>query len=171
MKEIMLYYARCNRAINETMNGLIRKNIPNPCELKLDGYYFKRLGDVLDHLFGTGMIWMKAFCDIDSFQMDLVAEAGAVPAYGEKVFSDFTEYEAATAKLDAFILEYTARLNDGFFHKKVSRKMKDGQVIEREVYRAMIHFFNHQTHHRGQISNILDNLNIDNNYSNMLYLE
>jgi uncharacterized damage-inducible protein DinB len=171
MKEIMVYYARCNRAINEAMNEVIKKNVPNPYELNLDGYFFKKLGDILDHLFATDMIWMKAFSDIDPFRMDLVKEVRDVPAYGAKIFQDFNAYEISRSKLDRFILEYMNRLNDDIFRKKVSRRMKDGQILEREAYKAMVHFFNHKTHHRGMISNILDNLKIENNFSNMLYLD
>jgi len=103
--------------------------------------------------------------------MDLAKEVREVPAYGAKVFQDFNEYEMSRSKLDLFMLEYMSRLDDEIFRKMVSRRMKDGQLMEREAYRAMVHFFNHQTHHRGMISNILDNLNIENNYSNMIYLD
>lgn len=171
MKDIMVYYAKCNKIINETMNEVIRKNVTNPYELMLDGYFFKKLGDILDHIFVTDMIWMKAFSDIDPFRMDLVKEVRDIPAYGAKVFQDFNEYEIARSKLDLFILEYMNRLDKDFFRKMVSRRMRDGQLMEREAYRVMLHFFNHQTHHRGMISNILDNLKIENNFSNMIYLE
>ncbi len=29
MKDVMLYFARCNKAVNEVMHGIIRKNVEN----------------------------------------------------------------------------------------------------------------------------------------------
>lgn len=32
-----------------------------------------------------------------------------------------------------------------------------------------MHFFNHQTHHRGQIAAVLDAAGIENDYSNLIW--
>ena len=170
MREIMEYYAKCNKEINAAMNAILAGNLADPYALELEGYFFKRLSEILEHLFATDMIWMKAFAAIDAFGLDLEGEVRAVPGYGDRVFGSFAEYRAHREKLDDFIARYMDRLDDGFFGKTVSRTTKSGELIERPAYRALTHFFNHQTHHRGQISNILDNLKIENNYSNMLMI-
>jgi uncharacterized damage-inducible protein DinB len=171
MKDAMTYYARCNKAVNASLNEIIRNNIPDPYDLKLDGYFFKTLGDILDHLFVTDMIWMKAFQDVDSCGLDMTAEVRPVPVYGEKVFRNFDEYEIFRNRLDGFILKYMNSINEDLFEKSVSRKTRDGKTMEKKVYKSMIHFFNHQTHHRGQISNILDHMKTENNYSNMIGID
>ncbi len=33
---------------------------------------------------------------------------------------------------------------------------------------VFLHLFNHQTHHRGQISVLLDQLGVENDYSNLI---
>ena len=34
-----------------------------------------------------------------------------------------------------------------------------------------MHMFNHQTHHRGQVSLVLDQFGIENYYSNMILID
>ena len=48
---------------------------------------------------------------------------------------------------------------------------RNGQRVEKVFWKAIIHFFNHQTHHRGQIAEMLDILQIENDYSNMVFIE
>ncbi len=169
MKEIMLYYAHCNKLVNENLARVIQENIELPYDLPLEGYYFKTLGAIFDHQYATDMLWMQAFMDIEGYGLDLEKEVGYVPEYGAKVFQSFDDYVAQRTKLDIFILRFVSCVDEKFLMQTVSRKLKDGTLLERIVYKAMVHFFNHQTHHRGQISGLLDERNIVNNYSNMIF--
>ena len=171
MKELMRYYANCNKLINENLNQIIREKISEPYDLALKGYYFKTLGAIFDHLFATDMIWMQAFLKIENFGLDLEKEIGQVPEYGAHIFNNFDEYIMQRTRLDNFILSFVSRINDDFTVRTVSRKTGSGNLIERVVFKAMVHFFNHQTHHRGQVSSILDEMNVENNYSNMIFYD
>lgn len=171
MKEIMAYYAKCNKVINKAMNDVIINTIKDPYSHKLDGYFFKCLSDILEHIFIADMIWLKAFMDVQDFGLNIEKDVGPIPGYGEKAFARYEEYLVSREKLDDFIIKYMNSLTDDIFAKTVSRVSRAGAKIEKEVAKALVHFFNHQTHHRGQISNILDTMNIENNYSNMIFVE
>ncbi len=62
------------------------------------------------------------------------------------------------------------QVDDRLLTKTVSRRNGAG-LLEREAAFALVHFFNHQTHHRGQVSALLDGWKIENDYSNMIVLE
>jgi uncharacterized damage-inducible protein DinB len=171
MREIVTYYANCNRQINELMNTTIAAALPRPYEVPLGGYFFKTLGQILDHLVCSDLIWMAAFSALDTAGMDLAAEVHPVPTYGDALFADFDAYLACRRNLDGFICQYMDQVDESLFSKTVDRKTRDGQLMRKAAPKALVHFFNHQTHHRGQISAILDGLNIENNYSNMIFLE
>lgn len=171
MKEILEYYAKCNAVVNEAMVSTIRDGGVRPYDLPLQGYFFKTLADILEHIWISDMNWMSAFLDVDAFGMDIENQVRALPRYGERAFGGEDELYAYRARLDGFIREYCGRIDQAFLAKSVSRKGKDGTVLERSVPKAMVHFFNHQTHHRGQVSGVLDNLNVENNYSNMIFIE
>jgi uncharacterized damage-inducible protein DinB len=169
MKDILSYYADCNKKINEAMNDVITRNIPKPYGLALEGYFFKSLKELLEHIFVSDMMWMGAFMDVDNYGLDIVKEVREMPKFGEAVFATYDEYKSGRSLLDEFIIRYMSSIDEQILTRNVKRANKSGGVIEKEIKKSFIHFFNHQTHHRGQISNILDNLNIENNYSNMIY--
>ncbi len=137
----------------------------------LGGYFFTSLGQLLEHIFVSDMNWMGEFLAVADHGLDLAGELGKPPEQGKRAFGDFATYRAARERLDDFIVACMARLEDADLQKTVSRMTRQGIRLEREVWKALIHFFNHQTHHRGQVSDILDNLKIENNYSNMIFLE
>lgn len=171
MKEIMLYYANCNKLINEKLIQVVKGNIAEPYDLNLKGYFFKTLGAIFDHLFSSDMIWMRAFLSIENYGFDLEKEIGQVPKYGADVFRGFDEYIIQRVRLDNFILNFVSCIDGDFLKQTVYRKTIKGNILERIAFKAMVHFFNHQTHHRGQISAILDEMNIENNYSNMILFD
>ena len=171
MKGIMLYYANCNKLINETLIQVVKENVAEPYDLNLKGYFFKTLGAIFDHLFASDMIWVQAFLNIKNYGLNLEKEIGKVPEYGIHVFKSFDEYIVQRKRLDNFILSFVSCMDEEFLTRTISRKLSDGNLMERIVFKAMAHFFNHQTHHRGQISAILDEMNIENNYSNMIFFD
>jgi uncharacterized damage-inducible protein DinB len=171
MREIVTYYAHCNRQVNQLMNQTIAAGLPQPYAVPLEGYFFKTLGQLLDHIVCADLIWMSAFVALDNAGMDLASEVRAIPTYGDALFADFDAYLGCRTTLDEFVCRYMAQVDTSVFTKTVSRRTKDGSLVERPAWKAMVHFFNHQTHHRGQVSNILDTLKIENNYSNMIFLD
>ncbi len=171
VNHLMVYYAQCNRHINKAMLDLVEKHVESPLTRPLEGYHFKTVGQLLEHVFVADMNWLKAFSDLESYGLSLASEVRAVPAYGQKVFTDFADYRAARVLLDDFLVRYMELVDDRLFRQKVSRKLRNGVLLERSADLALVHFFNHQTHHRGQISALLDQLGVENDYSNMIFLE
>jgi uncharacterized damage-inducible protein DinB len=171
MREIVQYYARCNQKINSDMLDIIAGKVKDPLHLPLRGYFFKTLGQLLEHIYIADSIWLKAFTTVESYGIDVEKEMGPTPSYGQETFKNFEDYRTARGKLDTLIVEYMNKVEDDFFTKVVVRVNKRGEKMEKETWKAVVHVFNHQTHHRGQISNILDGMNIENDYSNMIRIE
>ncbi len=71
-------------------------------------------------------------------------------------------------KLDEIIVELTNEIQTEDLYKTATRITRLGEKLEKIFWKLLIHMFNHQTHHRGQISQILDNLKVENDYSNMI---
>jgi Uncharacterized protein conserved in bacteria len=171
MKDTLRYYARCNAAINAAMIETIEKAGLEPFELELSGYFFKTLGAILEHVYVSDLNWLKTFTDLVPYGTKLAADFGPLPAYGDKLFSSLAEYKEARLRLDRFIEDYAVSIDDELLSKSVSRQLRDGTRLERDAGKALVHFFNHQTHHRGQVSCVLDELKVENNYSNMIYFD
>jgi uncharacterized damage-inducible protein DinB len=44
-----------------------------------------------------------------------------------------------------------------------------GEPQRKVLRRTLLHVFNHQTHHRGQVAALLDRFGVDNDYSNLIW--
>ena len=110
------------------------------------GAFFKSLHGTLNHLLVGDRIWMQRFTG-----------AGDVPVSLDAIlFEDFGELRAARRSEDAAISRYVESLSDDDLGRKIRyRTFSNPADIEQVLSPALDHFFNHQTHHRGQAHALL----------------
>ena len=113
------------------------------------GAFFKSLHGTLNHLLVGDRIWMRRFTG-----------KGELPASLDAVlFEDFAALRAARRAEDASISRYIESLSDDDLagtlrYRTVVRPVE----IEQPLAPALDHFFNHQTHHRGQAHALLSSI-------------
>lgn len=106
------------------------------------GAFFKSLHGTLNHLLVADRIWMRRFTGV-----------GPQPASLDAIlFEDFSELRDARVKQDTLISRYIDRLSETDLagplrYRTVTAPQK---TVEQPLAPALDHFFNHQTHHRGQ---------------------
>lgn len=169
MIDIYSYYARCNTAITNNMLDIIKKH-PESYSFETNGYY-KSISSILDHIYTSNLNWIKAFCSVMKSAVGDKIQTMTIPEYGDKVFYSIEEALNGLQETLEMTEIICNEFNENDYNKILIRKRRNGEVMEKIAWKAMIHYFNHQTHHRGQISEILDELKIDNDYSNMIFLE
>lgn len=110
------------------------------------GAFFKSLHGTLNHLLVGDRIWMQRFTG-----------RGERPASLDAIlYDDFAALHAARQEEDARITRYVDSLTDADLGKTIRyRTVVDPQDIEQQLAPALDHFFNHQTHHRGQAHALL----------------
>jgi uncharacterized damage-inducible protein DinB len=110
------------------------------------GAFFKSVHGTLNHLLVADRIWMRRF----------TGEGPSPTQLDEILFEDFSDLREARRAEDARIVGYTAGLQpadlDGLFRYRTIVNPVD---IEQPLAPALDHFFNHQTHHRGQVHALL----------------
>ena len=110
------------------------------------GAFFKSLHGTLNHLLVGDRIWMQRFTG----QGDLPKSLDAI------LYDDFASLRAARRAEDARISRYVEGLReqdlDGTIRYRTFSRPAD---IEQQLAPALDHFFNHQTHHRGQAHALL----------------
>lgn len=110
------------------------------------GAFFKSVHGTLNHILVADRIWMKRFTG-----------AGEPPASLDAIlYDDFQALRDARRSQDVLISRYIDRLDNEALagtirYKTVTRP----QDIEQPLAPALDHFFNHQTHHRGQAHALL----------------
>lgn len=110
------------------------------------GAFFKSLHGTLNHLLVGDRIWMQR-----------LTGHGDVPASLDAIlFDDFAHLRAARRAEDTAIGRYIESLNDDDLGRKIRyRTFSNPADIEQVLAPALDHFFNHQTHHRGQAHGLL----------------
>ena len=105
------------------------------------GAFFKSVHGTLNHLLLADRIWMRRFTG-----------SGEHPARLDAILCDaFAELRAARRAEDARITDWIASLSDAAIAGTLRyRTIVNPTTIEQALAPALDHFFNHQTHHRGQ---------------------
>jgi uncharacterized damage-inducible protein DinB len=113
------------------------------------GAFFKSLHGTLNHLLAGDRIWMKRFTGVGELPESLDAI----------LYDDFASLRAARRSQDGLINRYIDNLDERALSGTIRyRTIVNPQTIEQPLAPALDHFFNHQTHHRGQAHALLSSM-------------
>jgi uncharacterized damage-inducible protein DinB len=110
------------------------------------GAFFKSVHGTLNHLLVTDRIWMRRF----------TGEGDAPHRLDAILFETFVELRAARESEDRRILDFVDLLDDIRIAGTIRyRRVSTPEEFEQPLAPALAHWFNHQTHHRGQVHALL----------------
>ena len=135
------YNAFANRRLFEAAAAL------SEADYRADqGAFFKSVQGTLNHMLVADRIWMKRFTGV-----------GPAPdRLNAILFDEFAPLRAARETEDGRIRVYVETLSNDELLRKISyRGVTSRGLIEQPLWQALAHFFNHQTHHRGQAHALL----------------
>ena len=113
------------------------------------GAFFKSLHGTLNHLLLGDRIWMHRFTG----EGELPKSLDAI------LYDDFAALRAARRAMDASISRYIDGLSEADLSRTIRyRTYTNPTDIEQKLAPALDHFFNHQTHHRGQAHALLTSM-------------
>ncbi|MBW0433367.1 damage-inducible protein DinB [Leptospira yasudae] len=114
--------------------------------------FFKSIHSTLNHILWVDMSWMARFHN----------EPLPKSPAGSDLFTSFEELTRTRKDYDTRIIEWTKtiqsdRLNSPYkFFSIIYQK-----ELEKPIWVLVAHLFNHQTHHRGQITTLLTQMGVD----------
>ncbi|HEY4142989.1 MAG TPA: DinB family protein [Pseudolabrys sp.] len=113
------------------------------------GAFFSSVHGTLNHLLVADRIWMRRFTGVGDVP----------PSLNAILFDELESLKAARQSQDTLISRYIARLSDEDLNGVLRyRTVTNPQNIEQTLAPALDHFFNHQTHHRGQAHALLSSI-------------
>jgi len=113
------------------------------------GAFFKSVHGTLNHLLVTDRIWMQRF----------TGEGDAPNRLDAILFEAFDELRAAREAEDRRIVRFAEGLDDRRIEGTIKyRRVSSPEQFEQALAPALAHWFNHQTHHRGQVHALLTGL-------------
>jgi uncharacterized damage-inducible protein DinB len=171
MKKMLTLYADYNAQTNEKVLELL-ETLPEEKITENSGVYYTSILGILNHLLISDVIWFKFI--IEKFS-ETAHFASAMPQFiltdwKEIIWKTLAEYKPVRLAFDRTIKEIIEAIPENTYETIFNRKNHLGTETRIKAWIAYMHIFNHHTHHRGQIATILDQLNIDNDYSNILWL-
>jgi uncharacterized damage-inducible protein DinB len=113
------------------------------------GAFFKSVHGTLNHLLVTDRVWMHRFTG-----------KGEAPSRLDAILHEtFDELRAAREAEDKGIVAFVDGLDEARIAATIKyRRVSSPQEIEQQLAPALAHWFNHQTHHRGQAHALLTGL-------------
>lgn len=121
------------------------------------GAFFKSIHTTLNHLLWGDYMWLGRFT-----QGSPLEKAYPKAAIGTDLFDEWDALKAARQSMDADILAWAASVNEEWLGKDCSWYSGITKSMRtRPAWLLVTHLFNHQTHHRGQVTTLLSQFGID----------
>ncbi len=134
--------------------------------------FFGSILGTLNHIMVGDILWLKRFATHSSSQqaLDLVRQLDTPTALTQILYEDFFLLAEMRTKLDSAIVAWTDELTEQDLETDLTYANTKGVVSMRAFGSLILHFFNHQTHHRGQVTTLLHQEDIDVGVTDLLTL-
>lgn len=160
----MIGYARAMSSYNRWMNTRLYEacSTLDDADRKQDvGAFFGSIHGTLNHLLLADKIWMGRF--------------GGTPfefkTLRDELYADFSHLHSERALEDERIATWTESLASEDFDKElVYVSAVNAKMRKYPLWFAVAHFFNHQTHHRGQVTALLSQRGVDPGITDLIWL-
>ena|ERR1700722_2959353 len=163
------YNTWMNRSIYETCAALSEEERQRDLHA-----FFGSIHRTLNHLLLTDRSQMGRFVGTDRMQsLDEAGRVIKIHSLDQELYADFATLRREREKTDATIEAWTA--SNEITAEFLERDMIYDAMSAAGRYRvpmwiAVTHFFNHQTHHRGQITTLLSQLGRDAGVTDLMAL-
>ena len=143
--------ARYNRWMNDKLYAV--SDQLTDAERKADrGAFFGSIHRTFNHILLADRVWLGRLHGVALQEGEM--GPGGIRSLDQELYSDFDELRRERTRTDEEIDAYAATLTDEKLAGNL-RYLRRGVVNEFPLWHAVAHLFNHQTHHRGQVTTLL----------------
>lgn len=151
--------ARYNAWMNDKVYRAAAR-LPESELMRERGAFFGSLFGTLSHVVVADTVWLKRFASDPSqpAHAQVLAQFSglAMPArLDAHPYADLQALATRRHELDRVIQRWAADLDEAALAAPLAYQNMQGEPLSRELFAALMHFFNHQTHHRGQATTLL----------------
>ena len=137
------------------------------------GAFFGSIVGTLNHIAVADTIWLKRFATHAASSSRTLEVMVALPApeqLDQTLFDDLMGLKAHRHWLDSVIINWVAALTEDDLSTTLSYHNRQGVASKRRYSSLILHFFNHQTHHRGQVSTLLSQAGVEVGVTDLMAL-
>jgi len=114
--------------------------------------FFKSIHGTFNHLLLADRVWLARFKGVPL--PEALISASGVAALDRELYADFEELRRQRKLTDQELSEFVSALSQERLAAPLVF-MRGGLKLESPLWGTIVHVFNHQTHHRGQITTLL----------------
>ena len=144
LPEVLRLFARYNRLANERLYDA-RAALSDEERRRDRRGFFRSIHGTLNHILLGDRNWLARF------------RGGEAPSTGLDaiLYEDFAELRAARAMEDDRLEDFVRDATPAFLEGSIRYVNNQGRTLEDPTDLLVLHLFNHQTHHRGQVHDML----------------
>lgn len=163
--------ARYNQWMNDTLSEAAG-TLPETVLLQDQGAFFGSIMGTLNHLLIGDIIWLQRFSTHPTgFHSLHPLETIKKPAsLNTMLYDDIEAFAVERQGLDIIIQEWCDELTDADLEHNLQYANMAGVKSCKRFGFLVQHLFNHQTHHRGQITTLLSQQDVDIGITDLLTL-
>ena len=171
MKELFLTFAQYNREADKTIASILGK-LSAEERNKERGSYYKSLTGLAAHVMGGGVFLLgmtKSAVTQNAGALTALEALGKVSVpKGDPLQlneAQWRQFEADWGTADDAMVNFVTALKEEDLKAPMKIEWYGGNPPTVPLFFMLSQILAHGTHHRGQLSQVLDELKIDNNYS------
>lgn len=160
---------------NQTMNSNIYQaasRLPAGDLIEHRGAFFGSILGTLNHIVVGDTIWLQRF-SAHPGSPDCLREVAELPSptrLDQILFEDLDRLREHRIWLDRQIISWISELTKADLDSLFSFHSMKGIPSSKRFSSVILHFFNHQTHHRGQVSTLLAQAGVDVGVTDLLVM-
>ena len=154
--------AEYNHLMNQKIYAAC-EDLSNEALVQNRGAFFGSILGTLNHLAVGDTLWLKRFyaADLKFISLESVKDLPQPEALDSMLFTNLSELKSRRELLDQALLAFGKNVTEPALHSAITYKNTKGVESTKVFFSVLMHLFNHQTHHRGQITTLLSQIEID----------
>ena len=158
--DIFRTMAQYNRWMNERLYAVCAE-IPDVERKRDRDAFFASIHGTFNHLLLGDRLWLGRF----------TARPFSVDSLDQELYADFDELREERAQTDGDILAFSETLDED----ALARDFAFTTIVDPGEHRfpfrhVLLHFFNHQTHHRGQVTTLIKQAGYEPGVTDLMWL-
>ncbi|MCP8900466.1 DinB family protein [Gilvimarinus xylanilyticus] len=153
------YNMRLNNQVYRAAAQLDHASLAAPA-----GAYFDSVLGTLNHILVGDLLWLARFANhCEGYpSLQALSELPAPQSLDQLLYPHFGALGAVRRLVDEAIVSWSAReLQSTDLNMPLAYRNRLGESAVRHFGELVLHLFNHQTHHRGQVSTLLSQKGVD----------
>ena len=163
VKSHFLFMANYNARMNKQILS-VAKNLSQDELTANKGAYFHSLLGTLNHILVGDIIWLTRFnLHSESYEsLKSIIELPKPKGLNDILYPDVKSFTHAREIIDTAVIKWLGSdIDEMDFSRNLDYSNTKGVKSTRNFGELVSHLFNHQTHHRGQVSTLLNQMGHD----------